>query len=89
MYPNDAEAGIRPSSSTAQATSYVQVADGRRRARVRTTLFCEDYDERLAAIAGARGSSPRPSETYDNRGPEGRSSADPDGNEIGFGGAPG
>jgi hypothetical protein len=50
------------------------------------TLFVEDLDERIAAIA-ARGLSPAKQETYEN-GVRKTTYADPDGNEIGFGGGP-
>src|ERR1700754_2616126 len=48
------------------------------------TLFVDDFDERVAAIA-ARGLSPALEETYEN-GVRKTTYADPDGNEIGFGG---
>ncbi|HEY1176472.1 MAG TPA: VOC family protein [Phytomonospora sp.] len=50
------------------------------------TLFVGDFDERLAAIAG-RGLEPDERETYDN-GVRKAIFRDPDGNEIGLGGAP-
>jgi hypothetical protein len=50
------------------------------------TLFVGDLDERLAAIAD-RGLQPESLETYDN-GVRKATFRDPDGNEIGFGGAP-
>jgi catechol 2,3-dioxygenase-like lactoylglutathione lyase family enzyme len=50
------------------------------------TVFVSDFDARLAAIAG-RGLTPARSETYDN-GVRKAIFRDPDGNEIGFGGAP-
>ncbi|CAM5365945.1 hypothetical protein GCM10010329_85360 [Streptomyces spiroverticillatus] len=50
------------------------------------TLFVGDFDARLAAIAG-RGLEPAESETYEN-GVRKATFRDPDGNEIGFGGAP-
>ena len=49
------------------------------------TLFLDDFDERIAAIA-ARGLTPATEETYDN-GVRKTTYIDPDGNEIGFGGA--
>jgi len=49
------------------------------------TLFLDDFDERIAAIA-ARGLTPAKEETYDN-GVRKTTYIDPDGNEIGFGGA--
>jgi catechol 2,3-dioxygenase-like lactoylglutathione lyase family enzyme len=50
------------------------------------TLFVEDLDDRVAAIA-ARGLEPAETETYVN-GVRKITYRDPDGNEIGFGGAP-
>lgn len=50
------------------------------------TLFVDDLDERVAAIA-ARGIEPAERETYDN-GVRKVLYLDPDGNEIGFGGGP-
>jgi hypothetical protein len=50
------------------------------------TLFVEDFDTRVAQIAG-RGIEPATRETYDN-GVRKWTYRDPDGNEIGFGGGP-
>ena len=50
------------------------------------TIFVEDFDARLAAIA-ARGIEPDEVETYDN-GVRKAVFHDPDGNEIGLGGPP-
>ncbi|MGP4112783.1 VOC family protein [Streptomyces sp. 4N509B] len=50
------------------------------------TVFVDDFDARLAAIAG-RGLEPAMRETYEN-GVRKAIFHDPDGNEIGFGGAP-
>ena len=50
------------------------------------TLFVDDLDERLEAIS-ARGLEPASRETYEN-GVRKVIYRDPDGNEIGFGGAP-
>lgn len=50
------------------------------------TLFVDDFDARVAAIAG-RGLEPAVRETYDN-GVRKATYRDPDGNEIGLGGAP-
>ena len=50
------------------------------------TVFASDYDDRIAQIAG-RGLEPDRLETYDN-GVRKATFRDPDGNEIGFGGAP-
>lgn len=49
------------------------------------TLFAGDFDARIAQIA-ARGLEPAVRETYDN-GVRKATFRDPDGNEIGFGGA--
>ncbi|MEV0902349.1 VOC family protein [Actinoplanes sp. NPDC049802] len=50
------------------------------------TIFVSDFDDRIAAIA-ARGLTPAKEETYEN-GVRKTTYVDPDGNEIGFGGAP-
>ena len=50
------------------------------------TLFVDDFDARLAALAG-RGIEPVEQETYDN-GVRKAIFRDPDGNEIGIGGPP-
>ena len=50
------------------------------------TLFVDDFDERVQKIAD-RGIEPAEQETYDN-GVRKWTYRDPDGNEIGFGGAP-
>jgi len=50
------------------------------------TLFLDDFDERIAAIA-ARGLTPAKQETYDN-GVRKTTYLDPDGTEIGLGGGP-
>ncbi|MFI6482121.1 VOC family protein [Nonomuraea sp. NPDC050663] len=50
------------------------------------TLFLEDFDARTAQVS-ERGLEPATSETYDN-GVRKATYRDPDGNEIGFGGAP-
>src|ERR1700730_1909289 len=50
------------------------------------TLFVSDFDARLAQIA-ERGLAPATHETYGN-GVRKATFRDPDGNEIGFGGAP-
>jgi catechol 2,3-dioxygenase-like lactoylglutathione lyase family enzyme len=50
------------------------------------TLFVSDFDDRLAAIS-ERGLEPAEHELYDN-GVRKAIFRDPDGNEIGFGGAP-
>ncbi|GAA1524759.1 hypothetical protein GCM10009678_02540 [Actinomadura kijaniata] len=50
------------------------------------TVFVDDFDERLARIA-ERGLHPAERETYSN-GVRKATFRDPEGNEIGFGGAP-
>ena len=50
------------------------------------TVFVSDFDARIAEIAG-RGLAPAELETYDN-GVRKATFRDPDGNEIGVGGAP-
>jgi catechol 2,3-dioxygenase-like lactoylglutathione lyase family enzyme len=50
------------------------------------TLFVDDFDERMRQIA-ERGIEPAQRETYEN-GVRKWNYRDPDGNEIGFGGAP-
>jgi catechol 2,3-dioxygenase-like lactoylglutathione lyase family enzyme len=62
----------------------VEHADGAGNSVV--TIFLDDLDAQLAAIA-ARGLAPDSSETYSN-GVRKALYRDPDGNELGFGGAP-
>jgi catechol 2,3-dioxygenase-like lactoylglutathione lyase family enzyme len=50
------------------------------------TIFVDDFDRQLPSIA-ARGLEPEQLETYDN-GVRKATFRDPDGNQIGFGGAP-
>lgn len=50
------------------------------------TLFVDDFDARIAGIA-SRGLRPATEETYEN-GVRKSTFIDPDGNEIGYGGAP-
>ena len=50
------------------------------------TLFVDDFDARIAQIAD-RGLEPTKQEVYEN-GVRKTTYCDPDGNEIGFGGAP-
>lgn len=50
------------------------------------TIFLDDFEQRIAAI-GARGIEPNDRLTYGN-GVRKAIFRDPDGNEIGFGGAP-
>ncbi|MBQ1044605.1 MULTISPECIES: VOC family protein [unclassified Micromonospora] len=64
---------------------YIEVRPGHA-GHAMQTIFVEDFDSRVAAIA-ARGLEPAAQETYDN-GVRKAIFHDPDGNEIGFGGAP-
>jgi len=64
---------------------YIEVSP-KRAGNAIQTLFVDDFDERLAAIA-ARGLEPDERETYGN-GVRKAIFHDPDGNEIGFGGGP-
>jgi catechol 2,3-dioxygenase-like lactoylglutathione lyase family enzyme len=57
-----------------------------RAGRAMHTLFVDDFDARVAAIAD-RGLEPATRETYDN-GVRKATYRDPDGNEVGLGGAP-
>jgi hypothetical protein len=50
------------------------------------TIFVDDFDGQLASIT-ARGLEPEQIETYDNAVRK-ATFRDPDGNQIGFGGAP-
>lgn len=52
----------------------------------RVTVFVDDFDDRVAAIV-ARGLEPALRETYGN-GVRKTTFRDPEGNEVGFGGAP-
>jgi len=82
MYPNDTEAVF---DLAEHRYLYVeQLPDKAGHGFV--TLFVEDYDQRVADAA-SRGMRPAEVETYDN-GVRKAIFRDPDGNEIGFGGAP-
>ena len=70
----------------ADGHSLYAVQDGDRAGQGVVTIFVEDLDARLAEIA-ARGLAPDDMETYDN-GVRKAVFRDPDGNEVGFGGAP-
>jgi catechol 2,3-dioxygenase-like lactoylglutathione lyase family enzyme len=65
---------------------YIQVRPGDA-GHALNTLFVDDLDDRMAKIA-ERGLEPAERETYEN-GVRKVTFRDPDGNEIGFGGAPG
>jgi catechol 2,3-dioxygenase-like lactoylglutathione lyase family enzyme len=66
---------------------YVYVVQAPDRAgRALVTVFVDDLDGLLSEIAG-RGIEPTQRETYDN-GVRKATFRDPDGNEVGFGGAP-
>lgn len=82
FYPNDTEAVFDVNE---HGYLYVEVLPDKA-GRGFVTLFVEDYDERLAGIA-TRGLEPASVETYDN-GVRKAIFTDPDGNEIGLGGAP-
>jgi catechol 2,3-dioxygenase-like lactoylglutathione lyase family enzyme len=60
--------------------------DARRAGHAVLTLFVDDLDDRVAAIA-SRGLEPALRETYEN-GVRKVTFRDADGNEVGFGGAP-
>jgi catechol 2,3-dioxygenase-like lactoylglutathione lyase family enzyme len=80
--PNDVEAVWELAESR---YLYVEVRP-RHAGHAMQTLFVDDLDERVTAIA-ARGIEPAERETYEN-GVRKVIYRDPDGNEIGFGGAP-
>lgn len=80
--PNDSE---HVWTVTGRGHVYVEVAPARA-GHSMVTLFVDDLDAFLAAAAG-RGLEPAASETYDN-GVRKALFRDPDGNEVGVGGAP-
>ena len=82
FFPNDVEAVWEIAE---HRYVYIEHLPGKA-GRAMHTLFVDDFDDRIAAIAG-RGLMPAKEETYDN-GVRKATYADPDGNEIGFGGAP-
>ncbi len=82
MYPNDTEAVFDVAE---HAYLYVEVLPDKA-GRGFATLFVDDYDARLAAVA-ARGLEPASVETYEN-GVRKAVFTDPDGNEVGVGGGP-
>jgi hypothetical protein len=70
----------------AENRSIYIVQDPERAGRALVTVFCEDLDSVAEEIAG-RGLEPAESETYGN-GVRKLIYRDPEGNEVGFGGAP-
>ena len=70
----------------AEGRSVYIVQDADRAGQGLVTVFVENLDEEVAAIA-ARGLEPDERETYSN-GVRKLIFRDPDGNEVGFGGAP-
>jgi catechol 2,3-dioxygenase-like lactoylglutathione lyase family enzyme len=70
----------------AEHRSIAVVEDPRRAGYAHNTVFVEDFDAWVAAIA-ARGIEPAERETYSN-GVRKAIYRDPDGNELGFGGPP-
>jgi catechol 2,3-dioxygenase-like lactoylglutathione lyase family enzyme len=82
FFPNDSEAVWQVS----EHGWMVVEARAERAGQAMHTLFVEDLDDRVSAIA-ARGIEPAERETYDN-GVRKVLYRDPEGNEIGFGGAP-
>ena len=82
FFPNDTEAVWTLADDR---SIYIdEHADGAGNSAV--TIFVDDLDAQLAAIA-ARGLAPDELETYSN-GVRKALFRDPDGNEVGFGGAP-
>lgn len=82
FYPNDTEAVFDVNE---HGYLYVEVLPDRA-GRGFVTMFCEDFDARLPAIA-ERGLEPTTTETYEN-GVRKAIFTDPDGNEVGLGGGP-
>ena len=82
FFPHDTEAVW----TVADERSVYVVQDADRAGRCVVTLFVDDLDARVAEIA-ARGLEPDERETYEN-GVRKIVFRDPDGNEIGFAGAP-
>jgi catechol 2,3-dioxygenase-like lactoylglutathione lyase family enzyme len=82
FFPNDAEAVWQVA---AHRFVYIERRPGHAGHGL-LTLFVDDLDDRVAAI-GERGIEPAGRETYEN-GVRKVTYRDPDGNEIGFGGAP-
>ena len=82
MYPNDIEAVFELAEHQYLVVEHRPDHAG----HGQVTIFAEDFDDRITAIT-ARGIEPSLRETYDN-GVRKHIYKDPDGNEIGFGGAP-
>jgi catechol 2,3-dioxygenase-like lactoylglutathione lyase family enzyme len=82
FFPHDTEAVWTLADE--RSVYIVEHSDGAGRSVV--TLFVDDLDAHMAAIA-ARGLEPDECETYSN-GVRKVTYRDPDGNEVGFGGAP-
>ncbi|WP_433163157.1 VOC family protein [Kribbella sp. CA-247076] len=82
MYPNDIEAVFELAEHRYLVVEHRPDHAG----HGQVTIFAEDFDERIEAITG-RGVEASERETYDN-GVRKVIYRDPDGNEIGFGGAP-
>jgi len=82
MHPHETEAVWQ----IADSGSVYIVEDERGDGTALVTLFCDDLDDRVAAIA-ERGIEPDERETYSN-GVRKVIYRDPEGNEIGFGGPP-
>jgi catechol 2,3-dioxygenase-like lactoylglutathione lyase family enzyme len=82
FFPHDSEAVW----TVADERSVYVVEDADRAGRCVVTLFVDDLDAWVAAIA-TRGLEPDEHETYEN-GVRKVVYRDPDGNEVGFGGAP-
>ena len=82
MHPHETEAVWE----IAAGGSLYIVEDERGSGTAVAALFCDDLEERVAAIA-ERGIEPDELETYDN-GVRKVTYRDPEGNEIGFGGPP-
>jgi catechol 2,3-dioxygenase-like lactoylglutathione lyase family enzyme len=82
FFPNDAEAVWTLADE--RSVYVVEHAEGAGQSVL--TVFVEDLDAQLAAVA-ARGLDPDEIETYAN-GVRKALYRDPDGNEVGFGGAP-
>ncbi|MDX2677352.1 VOC family protein [Streptomyces sp. NY05-11A] len=83
FFPNDKEAVWELAE---HRYLYIEQRTGHHAGHALHTLFVDDLDARIAAIT-ARGLTPTSRETYAN-GVRKITYHDPDGNEIGFGGAP-
>ncbi|SHI13750.1 VOC family protein [Streptomyces sp. 3214.6] len=83
FFPNDKEAVWELAE---HRYLYIEQRTGHHAGHALHTLFVDDLDARIAAVT-ARGLTPTRRETYAN-GVRKITYRDPDGNEIGFGGAP-